>query len=280
MEHLRGLAAQVVDAALRQLDIRAALLVGSAGRGDADRYSDLDLLFYVDALPPDDAVARLRKFLGGIHPVRRYERTEHATGEEFELAGVRTEVSFTTVERVEWQLDQLLVELVDVVSPRQKLLAGLAEGLALHGDELIARWQARLREYPEPFRREMIARRWRFFPLWFHEDALEHRDCELWRLDVLLDGAFDLLGVLAALNRLYFARFELKRMRDLVARMEIAPPSLADRIEALFRLPRDEATREFGLLVEETRLLVAAELPDLALALPAPLDARQRPWRL
>jgi predicted nucleotidyltransferase len=279
-QHLRALAARVVAAATAELDVRAALLAGSAARGDADRFSDVDLLFYVDALPSQAEVRRVPQTVDGVDPLSRFEPTEYATGVEFALDGVRTEVSFTTVERVERQLDELLVELVDVASPRQKLLAGLAEGQALHGDELIARWQARLGEYPEPFRREVIARHWRFFPLWFHDDALLLRDCELWRLDVLLDGAFNVLGVLAALNRLYFARFELKRMRDLVARMELAPPALADRIEALFRLPRADAAREFGILVEETRLLVAAELPELALSLPAPLDERQRPWRL
>lgn len=105
------------------------------------------------------------------------------------------------------------------------------------------------------------------------------RDAELWRLDALLDAAFNLLGVLAALNRLYYAHFELKRLRKLVARMELAPPSLADRLESLFRLQPEDAATELGRLVEETRVLVAAELPDLDLPLRHPPGTRQRPWR-
>jgi hypothetical protein len=52
----------------------------------------------------------------------------------------------------------------------------------------------------------MVERHWNFFPLWYYGDAMAARDTELWRLDMLLDAAFNLLAVLAGLNRLYFAR--------------------------------------------------------------------------
>jgi hypothetical protein len=132
--------------------------------------------------------------------------------------------------------------------------------------------------YPQPLRRAMIERHWNFFPLWYYGESIAARDAELWRLDMLLDGAFNLLAVLAALNRLYFTRFELKRMRALIAKMEIAPPRLADRLELLFRLEPEPAATELALLVEETRALVAAELPDLELPLQFPPGTRQQPW--
>src|SRR5205823_8146933 len=218
---------------------------------NADRFSDLDLLFYVERVPTDEEVAAIRKAVGGQDAVRPWEATDYANGEEFQLDGVRTEVSFTLVERVEWQLGQLLVELADIASPRQKFLSGLAEGLPLYGLELIGRWQARVRAYPEPFRLEMIRCHWTFFPLWYYGEAMSLRDTELWRLDVLLEGVFNLLGVLAAINRIYFARFELKRTRDLISKMAVAPPHLADRIEALIHLPAQEAARELGQLIGE-----------------------------
>jgi hypothetical protein len=157
---------------------------------------------------------------------------------------------------------------------------GVLEGLPLQGEELIKRWQSRLRAYPEPLRRAMVERYWQFFPLWHHAEAMAVRDAELWRLDMLLEAAFNLLGVLAGLNRLYFSRFELKRMRALIDQMEIAPPHLADRLESLFRLEPREAADELERLVEETRVLIAGVLPDLELPrlLRLPPKARQRPW--
>jgi hypothetical protein len=126
----------------------------------------------------------------------------------------------------------------------------------------------------------MVERYWRFFPLWHQAEAIAVRDAELWRLDMLLEAAFNLLGVLAGLNRLYFSRFELKRMRALIEQMEIAPPHLADRLESLFRLEPREAAQELERLVDETRVLVAGELPALELPLPLrlPPKARQKPW--
>jgi predicted nucleotidyltransferase len=279
-EYLRALARRVVDATIKLVPVRAALLAGSAARDNADSFSDLDLIFYVDQVPTNEALADIRTAVGGVNPLRRHEPTEYANGEEFQLEGVRTEVLFTTVERVERQLDQLLDQLEEINSPRQKFLSGIAEAMPLHGEELISGWQARLRDYPEPFRRAMIERHWDFFPLWYYGEAMAARDSELWRLDVLLEGAFNLLDVLAGLNRIYFARFELKRTHDLVAKMTVAPPALADRIEALLKLPPAEAAAEFGTLIEETRQLVRQELPELDLPLPFPPGTHQQPWSL
>ena len=165
-------------------------------------------------------------------------------------------------------------------SPNQKMLSGLLEGLPLHGEELLARWRERVAAYPDGLRQSSIEHHWRFFPLWFFDEPMASRDAELWRLDMLLEGVFNLLAVLAALNREYFARFELKRLRKLVEKFEHCPPGLADRLESLFRLPPAEAADELGRLVLETRDLVAEELPDLELPLRRPPGTRAEPWRI
>jgi hypothetical protein len=66
-------------------------------------------------------------------------------------------------------------------------------------------------------------------------------------------------------------------MRALVAKIELAPPCLSDRLESLFRLEPDPAATELGRLIEETRALVSAELPELELPLRFPPGTRQRP---
>ena len=67
-EHLRALARLIVEAALERVPLRAALLVGSAVRGDADFYSDLDLLLYVAELPPQEILEQIRTTVGGENP--------------------------------------------------------------------------------------------------------------------------------------------------------------------------------------------------------------------
>lgn len=276
-ELLRGVAQRVVAAAEQRVPLRAALLAGSAGRGDADFFSDIDLLFYVDEVPPIALLDEIRETVEGLNPIRRNEATEHHCGEEFTLEGIRTEISFTTVARVETGLNQLLVALDEVASPSQKILSGLAEGHVFCGLDLIDTWRARL-TYSEPFRRAAVERYWSFFPLWYYGEAMSARDTDLWRMEMLVDSALNLLGVLAALNKIYYSRFELKRMRVLIEKMKIAPPHLADRLEGLLHLPADEAGVELGRLVAETRELAVAAIPDVQLPLLFPPGTRQTPW--
>jgi predicted nucleotidyltransferase len=273
-EHVRALAARVVEVALSLGPLRAALLAGSGARGDADFFSDVDLLLYVDELPPEGRLEELREALGGEN-----SRTLSPRLVQFEIGGVAVQVGYQAVEVFEGELEGALDRLEEVVgSPNQKMLSGLLEALPLHGDELVAAWRERAADYPDALRVASIEHHWQFFPLWYYAEAMAARDAELWRLDMLLDGAFNLLGVLAALNRVYFARFELKRLRKLVAKLELAPPDLANRLEALFALPAGEAADAFGELVAETRALVEQALPELDLPLRRPPGTRVRPW--
>ena len=74
-------------------------------------------------------------------------------GADLDVDGVRSQVTFVTVERVEWELARMLEDLEEVGSPFHKVLLGILEGQALAGENLVRVWQARLREYPEPLRR-------------------------------------------------------------------------------------------------------------------------------
>jgi predicted nucleotidyltransferase len=280
-EHLRALAQRIADVVVEETDPRAILLVGSAGRGDADLYSDLDLIVYCDELPPVERVDAVVERLGGAQRELIYPRTEDDHGESFRLGGVECQVAFTRVSAAERELERALGT-EELESPLQKVVQGIQEGLPLRGEELIEGWRERVAAYPESLRRAMIERHWRFFPLWYTARRLAVRDTYLWRRQVLVDAVLDLLAVLGALNRLYVApRFELKRLRKLTAQMTLAPPELADRLERLFELESEEAAEELERLVGETQALVAAELPNLELPpLRRPLGARHEPFRL
>src|SRR5918996_136810 len=114
------------------------------------------------------------------------------------LEGVRTEVSFVALAWFDSRLDELVTEIEKFDSSLQKVLSGLLEGLALYGEELLERRRARVRTYPEPLRQAIVERHWNVFPLWHYRDAMAARDAELWRLEMLLEAAFNLLAVLAA----------------------------------------------------------------------------------
>ena len=278
-DRLRAIARRVVDEALARGQLRGALLAGSAGRGDADAWADVDLLLYVDELPPEGTLEEIRAAVGGVGPVHN-ERDENYDGSDFYVDGVSVQAVYSRVAEVERRIEQRLVELEDLEAPWQTGARGLLEGLVLHDDGVVERWRERLREFPEPLRRALIELHWRdLFPLWHYVDSLQARDCEPFRLEMLVDGMLRLLGVLAALNRVYYSRFHLKRVGDLVAELAVAPADLKKRLDALPALPPREAADELGALAAETRALVRAELPDLELPFRHPPGTRQQALR-
>ena len=142
-EYLRAIAARIVEETRERVPLRGALLAGSAGRGDADYYSDIDLVCYVDRIPTQQVGAAVREAVGGTKGLRRAS-TEDFSSEEFDVKSIRVELSFTTVRSMDIRLDDLLERLVDIDSPSQKILSGVQDGLPLHGRELIEGWKARI----------------------------------------------------------------------------------------------------------------------------------------
>ena len=116
-----------------------------------------------------------------------------------------------------------------------EVLSGLFQGLPLHGHEHIEDWRRRA-GYTEPLQRATIEKRWRFFPWWYFQERLRTRDATAWRHDVLAQSVYGIVGTLAALNRVYFSTFEFKRASSFVTELEIAPPELGARLDALFEL--------------------------------------------
>jgi predicted nucleotidyltransferase len=277
--HLRAFAGRIAEVVVEEVAPRSVLLTGSAATGEADFYSDVDLIVYCDDPPTEEGIGAVIERFGGEDRRHIYRRTEDEHGESAELRGIQCQLAFVTVRCADAEVARVLAG-EELESPLQKAVEGILDGIPLHGPELIERWRERVAAYPDSLRRAMIERHWRFFPLWYVERQIAARDTFLWRKQIVVEAAFDLLAVLAALNRLYFTRFQLKRMRTLVGRMRLAPPDLANRIERLLELDGEGAAHELERLVAETRALVAAELPDLELRLRLPVGARREPWSL
>jgi hypothetical protein len=279
-EQLRALARRITDAYLRHMTLSGAILAGSGARGDADRYSDLDLLLYAEEVPPAEAPAAARRELGAGRAVVLLAHGPNGFLDQFPLEGVQCQVGVIPVGDVEDELDGLLVDHEGLDTPVAKIATGLLEGIPLHGQELIARLRTRVADYPQGLREAMVRHWWRFFPLWYHEPSLAVRDAPLWRQEELVNAAYALIGTLAGVNSLYFARFEFKRQRAFLEKLVLAPPRFAERLESLFALPPAEAVAELGALVLETQAIVQRELPGVDVTLRRPPGGAQvEAWR-
>lgn len=276
-KRLRKLAQRLVAFQVEHTQPAAALLTGSVSTGDADEYSDIDLIVYFDgAIPDDDAIDAVRDAVGGGDPTPIGPRTELASAIQFPVDGVQVQLAHETLESVEADIAKVVDEL-EVDTPLQKMLEGLHSGVALHGAETIDRLRERA-VYSEELQRAMIETFWRFYPLWYVADQLERRDAVAWRYEVMAQSTYNVLGVLAGLNRVWFTTFQLKRMRKLADSFELAPPRVAERLEALFDPDAKAAVAELERLVGETRELVRERFPDLELPLARELGTRHVPF--
>jgi hypothetical protein len=287
--HLRALSLRIVDVYVAHVQPRAILLVGSAATGNADEYSDLDLLVYYDNVPSEEALADPRRELA----VERFRGTpwsdesgradERGYSERYYLNGIQCQVGHMSVGAFEREIARLLVDL-ELNEELPKIMSGLFAGLPLHGQDLIDQWR-RAAGYTEPLQRAMIERHWTFFPWWHFQEKLRARDATVWRHDVLAKSAYSIVGVLAALNRVYFSSFEFKRASTFLSQLEVAPTALPARLDALFESDELASTAELERLVRETGALVTARFPDINLALewggnPTPPGSRESPWIL
>jgi predicted nucleotidyltransferase len=284
---LRALAERLAQAYLRQGEPRALLLVGSAATGDADEYSDLDLIAYHDRVPEAESIGRVA---GDLNPAwyratpwsdESGEEDQEGLGERYELDGIECQVAHVSVGAFEREIERVVVDL-ELDEELLKIMSGLFEGRPLAGAELIEQWREAA-AYTEELQQAVIGKRWKLFPWWYFQERLRRRDSTVWRHDVLVQSAYAIVGTLAALNRVYFSTFEFKRSGRFVTRLELAPPNLAERLDSLFELPEPESTVELERLVEETRALVAAHLPDLDLSLQwagrsTEPGEREHPW--
>src|SRR5207247_1420844 len=138
-EHLRGLARRVADAYIAHTQARAILLVGSAASGEADYYSDLDLVLYHEHLPSEKALAAARRAIDAKR-FRLSFQSEYGYGERYYLGGVECQLGHVTIRHAEQTFARVVREL-ELEDELLKIISGLFEGIPLHGADLIERFR-------------------------------------------------------------------------------------------------------------------------------------------
>src|SRR5438105_15049997 len=106
-------------------------------RGEADHYSDLDVLLYYDSPPADERLAAARAKLGIDEHTEIFGRTEDGASETYRLDGVQCQLGHESIAGVEREIDRVVVDL-DPTEEHMKILMGLEEGVPLYGKEVVA----------------------------------------------------------------------------------------------------------------------------------------------
>ncbi len=259
-ERRRRLARRIVGRLAERTQLAASLLAGSVATGTADEHSDIDLLNYYGQLPKAADFDAAMREVGAVRKAELGTPDEESFAAVYTLDGVEVQTGAQLVSALEERLQWIAAGDVDWINA--KVAMGILEGLPLHGADLVTAWKARA-SYPESLRRREVERNLGWFPVWAIDSHLAARDAELFRRQMLLDGAFRVVAVLSALNRLYFTTFQFKRARAHAARMRIKPDHLAEGLDSVANDSPTVAANELRQLVEETKALVRQEMPDV-----------------
>src|SRR5262245_55438494 len=250
------------------------MVFGSTGDRVADIRSDIDMSVVFEQLPGEsELAAACRSAGGGAWTWQSGNLHEEGLAVSFLLDGVEVQVVYTDPRILQADLDELLVEhKADTLN--HKIAEGLLKAQPLIAPERVAAWRAQVAAFPPALGDAMMRHYlteptpWRWFGL------LLHRDAQLWSRQLLVEAAYRLFGLLAGLNRCYFTTFQFKRVSRFAQRLSIAPPDLAERVEALLVAPLPDAFTQLFALDGEVLALVAAHAPQIDLA--AALDRRTR----
>jgi predicted nucleotidyltransferase len=249
---LQDLAQRVADAL--PLDVaEEVVLTGSVSRGVADEVSDVEMLIVT---PEQLELAECFELAGAVGLEGLDTWGEQATPTRRVsgyLEGVPLELIWWSRELAESSVDGFFC--TDVSSGAD----AIANGVPLRTAGALARWQARLADYPEELARARIedaSLTWGgFTPAGLLTIA---RPGEyLARMERMLDDTTRVLRLVYALNRVWPPTS--KRLAARVASLEVKPPRLAERIEVALSEPEP---RRALLLMTELQADTVALAPD------------------
>ena len=273
----RAVADLIADQWRVEPNVGAVLCSGSTGRGQADRWSDLEMMVVWSVPPATTARQRVGMALGGEDPrLFSYDADGRSWFDEWWWCGppgrgLLVETTHVTEASARLLLDQLL----EVPNPQPMLLtfaSALAYGVPLVGsaDALTER----VRNYPRAVAVEVVQRLGQIDHFWRWQMYLERGNPHGLRrhFAAVVDA---IVHIVHALNGRWWAGSKWPVPGDL----RIAPPSLAARLAAADRQPPDLAAGTLAELVGECYDLVAAHLREVDVRrLRAIFGFAREPW--
>ena len=259
---LHDLAQRVADA-LPSGVAEEVVLTGSVSRGVADELSDIELLVVTpDALELAACFQHARA--AGLEGLDTWGDPSTPTRR---VSGVREGVP---LELVWWSREHAESAVESMLRGELPSAAdALVHGVPLRTSGLLARWQARLADYPEELARAQIedaALTWGgFSPAGLL--TLTRPGERLARTERMVDDAARVLRIVYALNRVRQPAH--KRLASRVAPLAVQPDRLAERIEAALAEPDPRLAL---LLMTELQADTVALAPD------GPNVLRARRW--
>ena len=243
--------------------IQMIVLGGSPSRGLADKYSDLDVIVYWEAIDFDWLMIPPLALAGGQ---RKFLNTHEATAiEHYYFNTLKVDFAHITLSLWETWADDLQKRF-ETTGYKQKSVAGFLEAKVLYGDELYKEWYGRLSYYPVQLAQQVVREQMRFFV----EGCLLHQGLErgeiLFYYDSICLMLKRVLTIIGGLNRVYFSVDEPRWIPHALAKMPICPPYTWQRMQGILNGDRKQALISLYELIYDVLALVEKQMPDIDVA--------------
>jgi predicted nucleotidyltransferase len=202
--------------------VTAVAVTESVARGDADRFSDIDLAVFWSLAPTEEERGEIIKRAEGKHEqFVPKNRNEVCRSESYEVCGLAIDVRHFEVESAERILAEVL-EHCDPSLSKQLHLAALLTALPLSDPSAVLNhWQSRATAYPRGLSMAMVRAHLGFRPGWELEMLAERNDL-LTLYESFCAIEKQVLLVLMGLNRLYYPGWQ--RVDRLIEQDAHCPP--------------------------------------------------------
>jgi hypothetical protein len=238
-----------------------AILSGSAARGVSDEDSDIEIVFYVEALPARSACDEWLQRVGASDIVFETESSEEdQRWVFFVFREIWVEAGWQLLAAHEQRLDALAQGRVAAHGPLT--LAWIVQhAVSLRSVGLLHRWRQQLAPYPETLPQKILTDATHF---WFFRHflavrwALIRRGEHLALLERLYQDTRNMLRILFAINHQWEP--DWKWLRGELPRLTIKPERLLERIDAIFLEPNLERRVALSMsLLRDVLALVPAQ---------------------
>lgn len=260
----------MLDAYATQVGVDAVMLSGSTARGDADRWSDVEVGVFWSRPPSSDERSAVAE---AVRAAELRMVTEPDSGAPWydhiflgapRPYGLMVEVVHTLTDAAQDTVDTVLESCIPDPAALDAV-KGIADAGEIVGSraDLVDRWRSRARIYPRDLAIAVVERygvieqfwRWRM---------LVDRDNPLLIAREFTRVASQLLYVVHALNGRYCGHpSHVKRLDALEHDLPLAPNRLSTRLRRAFTLPTPDGAEILRGLVEETYDLVEVHLPEV-----------------
>jgi hypothetical protein len=282
------LGTEVAEAYAADAAVAATAIGGSVARGWSDPFSDVEVFVFwrkspdeaqrnaavkrsggnvdVDWTVPNaqeqwrGALEATGGYVGELWPYQDHEWSEH-----FYVDGVNVGVSGFHLETVE----RWICRLIDDCRPNddaQILAAAITHGREITGTDHVKSWRGRLAKFPVDLVRAIVSPELWIDQSWWNVRMLAARN-DRPAADLLFVRMVQrIIRCLLAVNRRYLPDPKPKWTRQLLLELERTPEDIADRIEAVWSAPTDQAAVHLQSLFDDTLDLLEANVAGLDVA--------------